>query len=110
MSLMDPQNPSNIEAMKQYVESFENGGTPSLEGSAVKPSVPTSASTLTGEALEKVISSSVIEGNKNADILVIEYSDTECPFCIRQYHDTKLWPTLRAEYGDKVAFAFKNNR
>lgn len=42
--------------------------------------------------------------------MAIEYSDMECPFCIKQYHDTKLQPSLSAQYGDKVAFAFKNNR
>ena len=34
----------------------------------------------------------------------------ECPFCIKQYHDTKIQESLNAQYGDKVAFAFKNNR
>jgi protein-disulfide isomerase-like protein with CxxC motif len=34
----------------------------------------------------------------------------ECPFCIKQYHDTKLQESLKAQYGDTVAFAFKNNR
>ncbi len=34
----------------------------------------------------------------------------ECPFCIKQYQDTKLQTSLKAQYGDKVAFAFKNNR
>ncbi len=34
----------------------------------------------------------------------------ECPFCMRQYHDTKLFPTLLSQYGDKVSVAFKNNR
>lgn len=51
-----------------------------------------------------------IEGKDTAKILVIEYSDMECPFCMKQYHDTKLLPTLQSQYGDTVAFAFKNNR
>jgi protein-disulfide isomerase len=34
----------------------------------------------------------------------------ECPYCMRQYHDTKLFPSIAAQYSDKVALAFKNNR
>lgn len=34
----------------------------------------------------------------------------ECPFCIRQYHSTKLFPTLLSQYKDKIGIAFKNNR
>lgn len=34
----------------------------------------------------------------------------ECPFCVRQYHQTKLEESLTKKYGDKIAFAFKNNR
>ena len=34
----------------------------------------------------------------------------ECPFCIKQYSDTKIQASLIAQYGDKVAFAFKNSR
>lgn len=60
--------------------------------------------------IEKVVSSAALEGNVQADIVVIEYSDMECPFCVRQYAETKLRESLLAQYGDKVVFAFKNNR
>jgi protein-disulfide isomerase len=106
LSLMDPQNPSNIKAMKQYVESFGSGGTKQ----ATSDSAEWTVSSLTGEQLTKIVNSSAIQGNKAANILVIEYSDTECPFCIKQYQETKLWPKLQAQYGDKVKFAFKNNK
>jgi protein-disulfide isomerase len=56
------------------------------------------------------VSTAAIEGNVQADILVVEYSDMECPFCVRQYAETKLRKSLIDQYGDKVAFAFKNNR
>lgn len=60
--------------------------------------------------VEKIISSAVLEGNSQADIVLVEYSDMECPYCIRQYADTKLRQSLVTQYGDTVAFAFKNNR
>lgn len=51
-----------------------------------------------------------MEWGNNYTIAVIEYSDMECPFCIRQYHDTKLQKNLSDSYGDTIAYAFKNNR
>ncbi len=55
-------------------------------------------------------SGSVIEGNPDAKISVIEYSDMECPFCIKQYHDTKIKEQLFQKYGEGVNFIYKNNR
>jgi protein-disulfide isomerase len=92
-----------IAQIKSYVE----GTTPS-----VTAGTPTAEpqGTISPENLEKLIKDASIEGNKDAPILVVEYSDTECPFCMRQYHETKLFPTLLSQYTDKVAVAFKNNR
>ena len=65
---------------------------------------------MTPEEVQAVLSDASIEGNKSASIIAIEYSDMECPFCMKQYHDTKLFPTLLAEYSDKIGVAFKNNK
>ncbi len=65
---------------------------------------------MTPAEVATILSGASIDGNKSADIIAIEYSDMECPFCIKQYSDTKIQESLRAQYGDKVAFAFKNNR
>jgi len=46
-----------------------------------------------------------IRGGKNAPVTVVEFADFECPYCQMIHPDlTKL----RAETGDKVAFAFKD--
>lgn len=108
LSLNDPQNPSNLKAMKQYIESFGTRTAQQTEDTGTTDNSP--ALTLTGEKLSKIVDGSSIEWNKDADILVIEYSDMECPFCVRQYHDTKLGPKLLEKYGDKISFAFKNNK
>lgn len=47
-----------------------------------------------------------IEGNTKAKITLVEYSDLECPFCIRQRHD-KVMKDLRKEYGDSINVIFK---
>jgi protein-disulfide isomerase len=106
LSVNDPQNPSNIEAMKKYISTFASGTK------APMAMMPTAASgaTMTPAEIAVILSGAALEGNKSADIVAIEYSDMECPFCIKQYHDTKIQESLRAQYGDKVAFAFKNNR
>ncbi len=62
------------------------------------------------DEIKKIVSTAALEWNKDANIVVVEYSDMECPFCIRQYHSTKLFPNLLSQYGDKIALAFKNNR
>lgn len=48
-----------------------------------------------------------IKGNPNADIVIVEYSDTECPFC-KQYHETLQ--RIVNEYGGdgKVAWVYRH--
>lgn len=46
-----------------------------------------------------------IRGDKNAPVVLVEYSDFECPYCVRHY------PTMQAifaKYGDKIAWVHRN--
>src|SRR3984893_10381702 len=45
-------------------------------------------------------------GNSKAKVVAINYDDFECPFCSRM-HQT-LFPQLLKEYGDRVAFIYKD--
>lgn len=45
-----------------------------------------------------------IEGKTNSKVIVVEYSDPECPFCVQVSGTMKQ---LRADYGSKVAFAYR---
>jgi protein-disulfide isomerase len=47
-----------------------------------------------------------VRGNPNAKVVVVNYDDFQCPFCSRA-HQT-LFPELLKEYGDRVAFIYKD--
>lgn len=46
-----------------------------------------------------------ILGSKNADVVLVEYSDYECPFC-KTFHETVN--KILDEYGDKVALVYRH--
>jgi protein-disulfide isomerase len=48
--------------------------------------------------------SDLATGKIKSDIVVVEYSDTECPFCA-QLHPTMV--KLKEEYGSKVSFVYR---
>ncbi len=57
------------------------------------------------DALPKVTDKDHILGDKNADVVLIEYSDFECPFC-KRFHPTMK--QVLQEYGDKVAWVYRH--
>ncbi len=55
--------------------------------------------------LETNVGQGYIRGNKEAKVIVLEYSDYQCPFCAR------VQPTLTElikEYGSRVAFGYRH--
>jgi protein-disulfide isomerase len=106
------QMQDQIPQIEQYLKTH-GGNTAAVQpGQPTQPAQPVqpATTTLSKDEIAKILSTASLEGNKSADIVAIEYSDMECPFCIKQYHDTKLQESLKDKYGDTVAFAFKNNR
>ncbi len=47
---------------------------------------PTS-NTLTTEQISSLLDNAAIDGNKDSDIIVVEYSDFECPFCQKHFEN-----------------------
>ena len=47
-----------------------------------------------------------VRGNPNAKVVLVSYDDFECPYCSHN-HET-LFPQLLKEYGDRVAFVYKD--
>src|SRR2546425_9033359 len=47
-----------------------------------------------------------VRGNPNAKVVVVNYDDFQCPYCSHA-HQT-LFPQLLKEYGDRIAFIYKD--
>ncbi len=54
----------------------------------------------------RIFKDSYVEGNKDAKITLVEYSDLECPYCILQ-RDNKTIQNLQAKYGKSVNVIYK---
>lgn len=57
------------------------------------------------EAMRPVSAEDHLTGSLEAPVIVVEYSDLECPFC-KAFHETML-QTVRS-YGGKVAWVFRH--
>ncbi len=79
---------------------------------AAAPAVVTKPSDVPAEAIKAdvrpVDDTDFVRGNPNAPIVVIEYSDYDCPFC-KNFHDTMN--TVMDEFGvsGKVAWVYRQN-
>lgn len=89
-----------------------SGVSPAAPQVAVNPTVPVPPSPPTVAPEEAVgdvpavdRNTDHIRGNVNAEISVIEYSDFECPFCIRHHPTMKQ---VMEKYGDKVNWVYRH--
>ena len=59
------------------------------------------------EVMKKIdVKGRPVRGNANAKVVVVSYDDFQCPYCSHS-HKT-LFPQLLNEYGDRVAFIYKD--
>ncbi len=109
--LNNPQSGQDVVTLSKMLEALSGSGTTETQQVTQTTATPAvTLNTLTPERQSDILSGAVLEGNKDADIVVIEYSDLECPFCIVQHNDNQIVKTLKAEYGDKIVSIFKNHR
>jgi len=47
-----------------------------------------------------------VRGNPNAKVVVVNFDDFECPYCSRAHQ--ALFPAMLKEYGDRIAFIYKD--
>lgn len=101
-------NPKYAENVKQSLESqasMLNGEQPA--DNTQPTAEPKATGSLTSDDIAKLTKDTYVKGDESAQILWIEYSDLECPFC-KRLHDSGAIKNLEAKYGDKIAFAFKH--
>jgi hypothetical protein len=101
------QMEDQIPQIKQFIASKE-GAKPALGTNSGETTIA-AKKTLTQDEIAAIKKSAYIEGNKDAIITLVEYSDLECPFCIRQYKEGTI-SKVHEKFGDKVNSTFKNFR
>ncbi len=57
------------------------------------------------KAVTTLLPNDHIVGNPNAPIVIVEYSDSDCPFC-QKFHATMH--DIKNKYGDKVAWVYRH--
>ncbi len=70
-----------------------------------KAGSPPDAGDQSADKIKSITSQDHIRGNPNAPVKIVEFSDTECPFC-KRFH-----PTLQQavqEYNNKVAWVYRH--
>ena len=84
-----------------------SGGKAPTAGTANQPQQPVAQQTGDLEQMRPISKDDHIRGDANAPVKIVEYSDTECPFC-KRFHDTMK--QVMDEYGKtgKVAWVYRN--
>lgn len=85
---------------------FENTANPKQSVKGIIDSLPaTKPANQKAYTFRPVDDTDHIIGSKDAEIIIIEYSDTECPFC-KRFHDV-MHQTIDA-YNGKVAWVYRH--
>ena len=59
------------------------------------------------EIIDKIdVKGRPVRGNPNAKVVLVNFDDLECPYCSQTHRI--LFPELLKEYGDRVAFVYKD--
>lgn len=82
-----------------------NAGATNTTGTTSNSKFP--GGKLTQEQLAAIKKDAYVEGDANAKVTILEYSDPECPFCVRQHTDKTIANTIAAIGADKVNHIYK---
>ena len=100
---------AQLQQIEQYVSQYKTQWTPNTATTDnwTAQTDWSDLKTMDPQDLKTLKENSYFEWNKDAKITIYEFSDLECPFCIRQF---KEW-TIKAmldKFWDKINTAFKN--
>ncbi len=76
------------------------------DSTPVKPTVPKVVNKSL-EQIRPITDSDHIRGNPNAELFIVEYTDTECPFCVRFHQTMKQVMNIYGKEG-KVAWVYRH--
>ncbi len=96
-------NKVNLEQIKSFISQYKTSQWNDVLQNNDKPK------TITQDEILSIKKNAYIEWNENAKIMLVEYSDLECPYCIRQFQDWVI-KKLHEKYWDKINSIFKNYR
>lgn len=82
------------------------GATPQAQQPAA-PQDEFAGGTLTAEQITALKKDAVVEGAAAAKFTIVEYSDPECPYCIRHHNDKTIENTIGAYPAGEVNHIFK---
>jgi protein-disulfide isomerase len=92
-----------VQQQLPQIKEFINGQGGQTTGQAAE------MTKLTQEQYDAIVKNAPIEGDANGDIIMVEYSDPECPFCIRQAQDKTIEKVLE-KYPSGVGHIFKTHQ
>lgn len=103
------------DAFKAQQKSSLEAAQQQMEGSAAAPTEPTAdtapaepaKNTITKEQLEAIKKMGYWDGAKDGKIILLEYSDLQCPFC-KRHHDNGTIKSLLEKYSGKISHSFRN--
>lgn len=91
----------------QKVKALEGGSSVKPQGAQVVDSIPAEGKLSESQAkkIPAISEADHIRGDRNAKVIIVEYSDYQCPYC-KTFH-----PTMRQiseEYKDSVAWVYRH--
>lgn len=103
----NPKYADNVKSSLESQAKLLSGDQAAGDNTAPTAPEEKTAGTVTQDEIAALLKDTYVRGEAGADILWIEYSDLECPFC-KRLHDSGAIKNLETKYGSKMKFAFKH--
>lgn len=92
-------------APKTIISTITDNLSPTIQQQVVVATISPTLTLQPYDLISAVTNKDHIRGNINAKVVLVEYSDLECPFC-QKFHS--VMKQVLKEYGDKVAWVYRH--